>query len=269
MAKIHPASDYQEDQVMKFLWFDAYNNHQPKIRTKNHFMGSVTANENLSKKCNILITGAHNSGKTRYLHKLYDNAENVWRSQIKPYQWSRDASLKGKPMLQRGDDGSSWVFPEPIFLCSIDPLSKWTDNDGLLAWWDANNPDNPYKKLPAWKKADLLPLYLKETRAVLFVDDAHKLTGRKLQIAKQCMDSAFRAVVTATDENRLSPSIRRGFLETKPQIVRLNSEVAYDATHLVVWMFVFILMMAGMTEMAAILGFFETMKGGRRASKQD
>lgn len=253
---------------MKFLWFDTHNNHQPKVRTKTHFMGTVKGDVTLSKKCNLLITGAHNSGKTRYLYKLHDNAENVWRSQIKPYQYTGTTGRK-KPVLEQGDDGSSWVFPEPVYLCSLAPLSKWMDNDSIAAWWETANPEQPFKKLPAWRRIELLPVYLKDTRAILFIDDAHKLTGRKLQIAKLCLASAFRAIVTATDENRISPSIRRPFLETKPQIVRLNSDVAYDATHLLIWFLVFILMVTGMTELAALLGVLEAMKGGRRASKQD
>ena len=132
-----------------------------------------------------------------------------------------------------------------------------------------HTPAQPYAKIPAWKRCELLPKYLRATRAALFVDDAHKLTGRKLVIAKECIDRAHRVVLACNDENRLSPSIRRPFLETKPQEIRLTSEVAYDATHVLVWLFVALAMFAGSPELAALIGVFELMKGGRRASKQD
>jgi hypothetical protein len=148
-------------------------------------------------------------------------------------------------------------------------MSKWLDHEGAAAWWDKENPAQPYAKIPAWKRCELLPKYLRATRAVLFVDDAHKLTGRKLVIAKECIDRAHRVVLACNDENRLSPSIRRPFLETKPQEIRLTSEVAYDATHVLVWLFVALAMFAGSPELAALIGVFELMKGGRRASKQD
>jgi hypothetical protein len=76
-------------------------------------------------------------------------------------------------------------------------------------------------------------------------------------------------VIATSDENRISPSIRKQFLETKPQIIRLTSDVAYDATHVLTWFFVLIAMLAGAPEFAMAIGAFEIMKGGRRASKQD
>jgi hypothetical protein len=254
----------------KFLWFDTSNHHQPKIRTKTNIFGSTTANETLSKRRNILITGAHHSGKTRYLSRLHNDAEKIWYHQLKPYAYTRNKTLENKkPMRRAGVEDKAWEFPEPVFLCGIAPLGKWISNDGVINWWNEKNPEQPFKKLPAFQRVELLPEYLKDTRAVLFIDDAHKLTGRKLQIAKMCLGTAYRSVITASDENKISPSIRRAFLETKPQVVRLNSDVAYDATHILVWMFVVLLFVGGMQEMAALLSIFEMMKGGRRASKQD
>lgn len=255
---------------IKFLWFDTANNHQPKIRTKTNIFGKTTANETLSKKRNILITGAHHSGKTRYLNRLYDDAEKIWKYQLKPYAYTRNGKVdKDRPMFKAGDDEKEWSFPESIFLCGIAPLGKWIDNDGFVEWWNTAHPEQPFKKLSACKKVELLPVYLKETRAVLFIDDVHKLSGRKLQIAKMCLNASYRAVVTASDENRISPSIRRQFLESQPQIIRLNTEVAYDATHVIMWLFVMLFLVVGLQEMAALLTVFELMKGGRRASKQD
>jgi hypothetical protein len=253
---------------MKFLTVTA--NGQPEIRTKSHYGGDVTGSDFIKKTKNVLITGAHHSGKSTTINRLYDEAEEIWYNQVKPYSYSRNAKLANdKPMLKPGETLEDWQFPEAVFLSGITPLSKWTEHDGVKAWYEAKAEGNDYKKIPAWKRVELLPEYLKETRAVLFIDDAHKLTGRKLQIIKLCIESAFRTVLSASDENRLSPSIRRQFLESKPQIVRLNSDVAYDATHLLVWFVVCICLLTGATEFAAVLGLFETMKGGRRASRQD
>ncbi len=243
---------------------------QPEMRTKSHYGGDVTGSQFIKKTQNVLITGAHHSGKSTTINRLYDEAEEIWYNQVKPYSYSRNAKLAhDKPMLKAGETLDDWLFPESVFLSGITPLSKWTEHSGVKTWYEAKAEGNDYKKIPAWKRVELLPEYLKETRAVLFIDDAHKLTGRKLQIIKLCIESAFRTVLSASDENRLSPSIRRQFLESKPQIVRLNSDVAYDATHLLVWFVVCICLLTGATEFAAVLGLFETMKGGRRASRQD
>jgi hypothetical protein len=253
---------------MKFLTVKSGG--QPEMRTKTSYGGDVTSTKTIRKTSNILITGAHHSGKSTTLTRLYDDAETIWYNQVKPYKHSKNraALTNDKPMLNQGETLDDWQFPEPVFLSGITPLSKWTEHAGMKAWYESKN-DEEYKKTPAWKRVELLPQYLKETRAVLFIDDAHRLTGRKLQIVKDCIAAAFRVILSTSDENRLSPSIRRQFLESEPQIVRLNSDVAYDATHLLVWFIVCVCFLTGQTELGGILAMLETMKGGRKASRQD
>jgi GTPase SAR1 family protein len=253
---------------MKFLTVTA--NGQPEMRTKAHYGGEVTGSQFIKKTGNVLITGAHHSGKSSIINRLYDEAEEIWFNQVKPYSYTNNrANLSNdKPMLKKGETLENWQFPEPVLISGITPLSKWTEHAGVKAWFEAKGEEE-YKKIPAWKRVELLPQYLKETRAILLVDDAHRLTGRKLQIVKECIAAAFRVILSASDENKLAPNIRRQFLETKPQIVRLNSEVAYDATHLLVWFIVMVCFLTGQTEIGAVLGMLETMKGGRRSSRQD
>lgn len=254
---------------MKFIRINTGNRSQPELKTKTGYGGAFIDTKTISKKHNVLITGNHHSGKTRAVVKLYENAEQIWHGQLKPYQFTRATVSTNKPMLKPNENADGWTFPPAVFICGSAPMSKWLDHQGAASWWDKENPAEPYAKIPAWKRCEILPKYLRATRAVLFVDDAHKLTGRKLVIAKECIDRAHRVVLACNDENRLSPSIRRPFLETKPQEIRLTSEVAYDATHVLAWIFVLIAMFAGSPEIAAAIGMFEIMKGGRRASKQD
>lgn len=255
--------------MRKYLFFNKHLQHQPIIHTQTGYRGRFVKSENISKKRNVLITGAHHSGKSRMLNRLHENAEEVWKYQVRPYKFTMGKVAEDKPILKQGETRDNWQFPEPVFLHGLEPLSKWAANDGVIEWWNAKNPELPFSKIPAWKRVELLPDYLKETRAILFVDDAHKLTGRKLMIAKQCVENGFRVIMAASDENRISPNIRKLFLETKPQIIRLTSEVAYDATHLMIWVIVALLMTAGATEIGMALGAFEMFKGGRRAGKQD
>lgn len=254
---------------MKYIFVNKQNRSQPELRRKANYGGNVIENRIISKKSNLLITGNHHSGKTRAITRLFEHSQDIWESQIKPYAFTRGKVSADKPMLTYGEAIESWKYPDAVFLGGNDPLSKWTDHSGMEKWWNENNPEQPFLKIPAWKRAEVIAKYLRATRAVLFVDDAHKLTGRKLMIAKQCIDRAYRVVIATNDENRISPSIRKQFLETKPQIIRLTSDVAYDATHVLAWVFVLIAMLAGAPEIAAAIGLFEVMKGGRRASKQD
>lgn len=254
---------------MKYIFVNKKNRSQPEFRTQRNYGGNVIENKIISKKTNILITGSHHSGKTRAIVRLYEHSQDIWASQIKPYAFTNNKVATNRPVLNQGESLDDWTYPQAVFLGGNDPLSKWVDHDAMANWWNENNPNEPFAKIPAWKRCEVIPKYLRATRAVLFVDDAHKLTGRKLIIAKQCIESAYRVVMACSDENRLSPSIRKPFLETKPQIIRLNSDVAYDATHVLAWLFVLLAMLAGAPEIAAAIGMFEIMKGGRRASKQD
>ncbi|TXH62534.1 MAG: hypothetical protein E6Q84_01130 [Thiothrix sp.] len=114
-----------------------------------------------------------------------------------------------------------------------------------------------------------MPDYCKDTGAVLFVDDAHKLAGRKLQIARLCVLSSRLFVISASEEQRLAPNLRAAVLHRDPQIFRLDSEVAYDATNLLMWAFLVACLAAGGWEAAAVLGGLKALGTGRRAARAD
>ena len=182
---------------MKYLFVNKQNRSQPELRRQVNYGGNVIENKIISKKTNLLITGSHHSGKTKAITRLFEHSQDIWESQIKPYAFTKNvkALTQNKPVLTYGEAVADWIYPEAVFLGGNDPLSKWTDHDAMANWWDENNPEQPFKKIPAWKRAEIIAKYLRATRAVLFVDDAHKLTGRKLMIAKECIERAFRVVI--------------------------------------------------------------------------
>ena len=71
------------------------------------------------------------------------------------------------------------------------PLSSWVEVKGIAKWHQDKEVQSedytPWGKLNLQLKADLLADYLLDTQALLFIDDAHKLTGRKAQIARKCL----------------------------------------------------------------------------------
>ncbi len=80
-----------------------------------------------------------------------------------------------------------------------------------------------------------MPEYLRKTGPVLFVDDAHNLSGRKLKLAKDCVRAAKVWVMSAADKGRIAPGLRKDVLAAEPQTFLLDSEVAYDATAILIW----------------------------------
>lgn len=243
---------------------------EAQLRLWNGYGGDPLKIESISKTRHVIVAGQHHSGKSGVLLKLLENAELIWFDQCKPYAYTEKSVKENKPVLKQGQKVDDvWSWPEPIWLGGNDPLSKWAEHEGVAAWWEKLHPEQPYKKMKAWQKPEVFAAYLKATRAILFIDDAHKLNGRKLVIAKACFMSAYRVVISCGSANAIAPSLRVPLLKLKPQILQLNTDAAYDATHLLVWFFVFLLTVAGMTEAAALLAMFETLKGGRNAAKQN
>lgn len=209
----------------------------------------------LSKKKCQLILGAHDSGKSRWLSRLYKKTPEIWsRSKV-----------------------------EPVFLGALQPVGSWVDHRGCGSWHTqqetaaaaaaaAENADyivQEWQKMNQQQKAVRLAEYVAATGAVLFIDDAHKLTGRKLEIARQCVISAKIWIIACNQENRLSPSLR-GIVERRdPQRTKLATDAAYDATTVIMWLMMAAAMGVGWWEAALVLGGLKMLGNGRRAAKVD
>ena len=211
---------------------------------KSRKFGTTLSQQSISVKRPILITGAHASGKTYWLDRLRKESHRVW---------------------------SSRAHAEPVYMSSIWPVSDWTDGKHFESWWAKRNKDGDdrnWTKLKPTERQRALPLYLGETGAVLFIDDADRLTGKKLEIAKMCIRSAHVFVMAATEEGRLAPALRKDVLALEPQIFRLDSDVAYDYTPQFMWFLVAFFMVIGFPEAAIAIGGLKMLASGRRAAKQ-
>lgn len=195
------------------------------------------------KECQ-LITGAHDSGKSRWLMRLKDTRNEIW----------------GKKA-------------QPVVLEGLMPLSSWIEIKGIDKWYaefTKTEPNaKPWHKLNLQIKADLLADYLLDTQAMLFVDDAHKLTGRKAQIARKCMLSSKLWLVAVSEEGRLPPSMRPLVERRNPQRTNLESDVSYDTTKALMWFLVAICVVAGAWEVGAVVGGLQMLGSGRRSTRAD
>lgn len=243
------------------------------FRTKDAKYGEVLHEEYIGKRTRfVLIVGAHASGKTRYLEKMRSHAQ-FWAQQQRPYSCKTKPALMNNPERDVGKVSlleSDWQPPDPVFLGGINSLSSWVDIPGLADWWGERgyalcDEDVPWSRLAVHKKQDALPVYLQDTKAVLFIDDLDKCAGKKKEIAKLCIRSAFRCVLSAKSENAIDPTIRTEVLRTTPQLIELETDAAYDATAVMVYTLIVFCVMAGLYEMAMILvglKLFASGKGG-------
>ena len=223
----------------------------PLFVKKDRKYGKTISEQAISTRRDVLITGAHDSGKTRWLTRLFEQSASIWSKPKAPALW----------------------------LGALRPLTAWSDQPALVEWWEgrrkeataAGNPDEyqPWAKVPAWKRQEAIADYMRHTGAVLFIDDAHKLSGRKLQLARLAALNAKICVISAVEEQRIAPNLRAVILRRDPQIFRLDSEVAYDATKPLVWLIALIALGAGWWEVSLVLGGMQALASGRRSSKQD
>lgn len=218
---------------------------QAFVVKKNRKYGDVIEQKGISTKRPVLITGAHASGKSYWLDRLRKDAARVWASRT----------------------------AEPLHFSATRPLSAWTDTKPLVLWWADRQSQlgesTHWSKLKAWERQDMLAVYLAETNAVLFVDDAHTMSGRKLKIVQDCVRAAKVWVMATADEGRLAPGLRKDVLSQDPQIFRLNSEVAYDATSIIMWVLMLACLAGGAYEVAMAIGGLKMLASGRRATKQN
>jgi hypothetical protein len=225
----------------------------PIIKRKARKYGPVVETEIIGRKTPTLITGAHDSGKSRMLERLYAEERTIWGKKI------------NAPALWLG---------------ALRPLGAWADVEHVAAWWDhraATAKDSegtpvqlrPWTKLKTWEKAEALPDYIRDTGAVLFLDDCHKLGGRKLQIARSCALAARVWIASASDERHIAPNLRAVMMRRDPQIIRLGTEVAYDATNVLTWMLALLLLASGAWEASIVVAGLKALAGGRTVTRQD
>lgn len=217
---------------------------QALVVRKTRKFGDVIDVKCIKTRESVMIVGDHASGKSYWLSRLHKDALKIWSS--------RQST--------------------PIFLSATRPVSSWGDGKHFETWWALRKHDEDerhWTKLKSYERLDALPHYLRETKAVLFIDDAHKMTGSKMKVAQSCLRSAQIFVLTTADEGRISPSFRKDVMSANAQVFRLDSEVAYDATSVMMWLFILIAAGFGAYEVAAVLGGLKALSGGRRASKQD
>jgi adenosyl cobinamide kinase/adenosyl cobinamide phosphate guanylyltransferase len=208
----------------------------PIVRERGRKFGPILSERALSVRQDLLITGANSSGKTRWLAKLDDKAPEVWPDK------------------------------EKIFIRAMEPLQRWYDDPRVAAHMVAKG--KAWDKLKTYERIDALVDWVKSTRAVVLLDDAHKLAGRKLDIAIQLCREAGRLVVGAWAENNISMSLRMLIDKRDPQRVPLDSEAAYDVTQMAMWLLILAAMGAGWWQLAAVVGGMKVLAGGRRAARQ-
>ena len=107
----------------------------PLFVTKTQRMGNTISEEAISTKRPILVTGAHDSGKSKWVDRLYENAAEIWGTKSKT---------------------------APLYLHTLRPLVAWSDEPDVEKWWegkrleeektDLDNARAPWKALKQYQR---------------------------------------------------------------------------------------------------------------------
>lgn len=217
--------------------FDQLRACVPIVRTKTRKYGTVLDEHWLPTRRDWMILGANAAGKTRWLQRLYRHAPQIWRNQ------------------------------PALLLRAVDPIGAWSSDPRIQAHMEATSKQ-PWSKAKAWEKSDWLIRWVEHHHAVLLLDDAHQLAGRKLDIAQRLALVAGRIVCGASQESRIPINLRLALLRREPVIEALKSDAAYDATAVFLWLLILAALGAGAWQLAAILGGMKFLGRGNRAARQ-
>lgn len=231
------------------------------------------------KKRFIVMCGKTNSGKSRYLTKLYDAAEDIWVNQFRPYSHSNAPSSEPrhrhptKPVtkLRRAEVDAQWSFPKPLWIKLSDDQSSWIDNEYVVSWYEGINGENTYKKLKAHQKRTQILNYLKNNRAMCFIDDLDKCTVKRVQFVKDIISHAPKVICTCVTTNTIPQAIRMEITKDDEvaQIIQLTSDASFDATNIFMFMIIIVSALSGQWELAAFASAFTAyLAKGKFSAKQ-
>lgn len=103
--------------------------------------------------------------------------------------------------------------------------------------------------------------------AIIMIDNAHKLTGRKLNVALLLMENAKNYIITTTSIQALPTSLRLFVMKRDPHHIDLKTSASFDYTYVLILLGMLTAAITVGWEIAAILSMFGVLASQRGASK--
>lgn len=188
----------------------------------------------ISKTKPIIIYGKAAAGKSKEISKLWEQKQEIWDDNKFNFIWFSGTDSITEILHKNLTDEDNAKFSE-------DKLEEYLDFDIDLD----EHINKQYIKLRILSE--------KAKSSILFMDDTDKLTGKKLEIAKELLRNSKNFIITATDDHTINKTIRYQVLRKNPTIIDLNTSTSYDATNIVFVVFILGLFTTGMYEMAMLV----------------
>lgn len=221
---------------------------------KSRKFGSLVSSKYISNKKNILISGGFQSGKSRMIFRIWKERKNIWGAD--------------RGFVKLSGLGTIAEFVDvPILRYFYDTIPAG-DNAELIEFFNACE-GREFKRLRQHERIENLILYIKHHNTILVIDDAHKLTNRKLEIAKRCIEHCRQFVIATSEEQRLATSLRTVVMNSNLEHIKLDTKASYDVTGIFIWLIVAACAVGGWYELALVMGGAKALASGRRATRND
>ena len=188
----------------------------------------------ISKVKPVIIYGKAAAGKSKEISKLWEQKQEIWDEKKYSFIWFSGTDSITEILHKNLTDEDNAKFSE-------DKLEEYLDFDIDLD----EHINKQYIKLRILSE--------KAKSSILFMDDTDKLTGKKLEIAKELLRNSKNFIITATDEHTINKTIRHMVIRKRPTLIDLNTSTSYDATNIVFVVFIISLFTTGMYEMAMLV----------------
>ncbi len=207
-----------------------------RLRERRFYRSQACVDTEMRKTQDVWLLGPPQCGKSSAIERICQRSAQLW-----PH-W---------PMIH-------WR--------ACDPLSRWVDQAALQA--HLLSQGKALKTMTVEDKLDALLSWAQHQKVVLVLDDAHALSGRKLDLTVRLAQFARVVLVGALSEQALHPSLRVCLQRRAPQVISMRSEAPYDATVSLMWVMLLLVMAAGWWELAAALSSARALGYGPLAVRQ-
>ncbi len=188
--------------------------------SKSHYFAKKRDEKYISKSKSILISGGQGSGKSKELKRLYMYKEKIYQKHDKNFLW-----------LNCSESISDWIT------CNVGGQVEEYTNEEV-------DSKSFYIKIQA--------LVNYADKAIVFIDDLDKASGRKLEVIKDIQRVSKQFVATTTNKHHINKTILKimgkGYHE-----IELTTDQAKDATNILFVVFLLALVTTGNINMALLI----------------
>ncbi|MDD5360434.1 MAG: hypothetical protein PHI02_09270 [Sulfurovaceae bacterium] len=176
----------------------------------------------------IFLFGLAGAGKTKEFEKIYKNRFEIWTQKQEFIRISCILSLSD--ILNENvnqDDKNSYL------LDTID------DDEYII---NSKELNKQYQQINL--------LVQKARKAICFIDDIDKLSGKKLEVIKDIIKNSKQIILTASEKKNINKTILLSLERKKSYEIELNTDASYDITNYLIAFVMIICVVFGLYELA-------------------